>query len=109
MKTKEEILEDYGVTTNVDGNEYMKYGCTMNKIREAMEAYASERTGEYKEFMEWLVYKSHGNFNSRIKLHKYWNGTVNEWRSTVRMLIGMNWTDISIDELFDYWKKEVKK
>lgn len=62
-----------------------------------------------KEFVEWLSYKSHGNFDVRIELHKYWDGTVNEWRTVFRKFTGLIWEDITLDELFDYWQENINK
>ena len=61
------------------------------------------------EFVEWLAFKSHGNFNPRFELHKYWDGTVNEWRSVFRKLDGLIWEDITIAELYKFWKTEIDK
>lgn len=62
-----------------------------------------------KSFIEWLSYKSPGNFQERIELHKYWDGTINEWRSVFRVFDGLRWVDITIDELLDYWTKNIKE
>ena len=59
-----------------------------------------------REFVEWLAFKSHGNFKPRFDLHKYWDGTVNEWRSTFRKFSGIIWEDITLDELYEYWRLE---
>lgn len=61
-----------------------------------------------KEFVEWLAFKSHGNFNPRFLLHKYWDGTNNEWRTTFRTFDGMIWKDITLDELYEYWKTQIR-
>ena len=61
------------------------------------------------EFVEWLAFKSHGNFNPRFELHKYWDGTVNEWRSVFRKLDGLIWEDITIAELYEFWKTEIEQ
>lgn len=70
---------------------------------------ASEIAGMVKEFTEWLAFKSHGNFNPKFELHKYWDGTVNEWRTIFRKFDGLRWIDITIDELFDYWYDNIYK
>jgi len=41
-------------------------------------------------------------------LHKYWDGTVNEWRSTFRKFSGIIWEDITLDELYEYWRLEIE-
>jgi len=51
MRTKEEILIKYGVTITHDGNDYMKYGCTLNKIKLAMQEYASEQCQKRDELL----------------------------------------------------------
>ena len=49
MKSKEEILLSYGVSITQDGNDYMKYGCTLTKIKLAMQEYAEAQCKAYKE------------------------------------------------------------
>lgn len=61
-----------------------------------------------QKFVEWLAYKSHGNFNSKFDLHKYWDGTTNEWRAAFRQFTGMKWEDISIEDMFTYWFDNIK-
>ena len=59
------------------------------------------------EFVEWLVFKSQGNFKPKFELHKYWDGTINEWRSTFRKFTGLAWENITLDELYYYWITEI--
>jgi len=53
-KTPEEILYECGVSINHDGNDYMKYGATLNKIKEAMKAYASQLIMTDEEIIKML-------------------------------------------------------
>jgi hypothetical protein len=78
------------------------YGKTAKEI-------ASLYEGWYPgEFVEWLAFKSHGNFETKFELHKYWDGTVNEWRATFRKFTGLEWKDITLPDLFKYWKDNVE-
>ena len=78
-----------------------------NNCCDKVEEYAS-LNGYPEEFVEWLAFKSHGNFNPRFELHKYWDGTVNGWRSIFRKLDGLIWEDITITELYNYWLTNIK-
>src|SRR5574343_104188 len=69
---------------------------------------AKEISDHIKEFIEWLAFKSHGNFNPRFELHKYWDGTVNEFRSVFRQFTGLTWEDITLEELYIYWLTQIK-
>lgn len=69
---------------------------------------AREIAGMVQKFVEWLAYKSHGNFNSKFDLYKYWDGTTNEWRAAFRQFTGMKWEDISIEDMFTYWFDNIK-
>jgi hypothetical protein len=69
---------------------------------------ASEIADMVQKFVEWLAYKSHGNFNSKFDLYKYWDGTTNEWRAAFRQFTGMKWEDISIEDMFTYWFDNIK-
>jgi len=69
---------------------------------------AKEIADNFTRFVEWLAFKSHGNFNPRFELHKYWDGTVNEWKSVFRKLDGLIWEDITIAELYNYWQTEIR-
>lgn len=74
----------------------------------SLENIATEIADMGKDFTEWLAFKSHGNFNPKFELHKYWDGTVNEWRTIFRKFDGLRWIDITIDELFNYWYDNIK-
>ena len=70
---------------------------------------AREIADMVKAFTTWLAFKSHGNFNPKFELHKYWDGTINEWRAMFRKLDNFKWVEITIDELFDYWFDNIRK
>jgi hypothetical protein len=52
MKTKDEVLIAYGVSTIQDGNDYLKYGVTLNKIRLAMQDYSSNQCQKRDELIK---------------------------------------------------------
>ena len=101
LKKHRYMLNRHGTGTDV--NHYVIYEVSFDRIAKEIEAITYPR-----EFVEWLVFKMHGNYSPKFELHKYWNGTINEWRATFRKFMGLAWEDITIDELFDYWLNNVK-
>ena len=53
-QSAEEILENNGILVNVDGNEYLKYGITLNKIRKAMQEYRQQGMPTEEEIWDWI-------------------------------------------------------
>jgi hypothetical protein len=100
VKIKGEILR------NAEEEEWLWSG-EFDKVAEEIE---SEVKKDYyqKTFIEWLAFKSHCKFPHNIRLHKYWNGTINDYVVTFQECTGMVWEDRTLDELFDYWQKEIK-
>ena len=81
--TKDDVLKRYGVAINVDGNDYMKYGCTLNKIKLAMQEYADLY---HKEKLREELISFAGHRNEQHFL---------DWESKYM---------ISVDEINDYLK-----
>jgi hypothetical protein len=62
-----------------------------------------------KQFIEWLIYKSIYVTPHNITLHKFWNGTINEYQVVFRENTGVIWEDRTLDQIFEYWLNNIKK
>jgi predicted metal-binding transcription factor (methanogenesis marker protein 9) len=76
--TKDDVLKRYGVAINVDGNDYMKYGCTLNKIKLAMQEYADlyhkeKLREELIKFVKWYNRDFDESMSSTKIVDKYLN------------------------------------
>ncbi len=92
MKTAEEILEKWiGKTAYVMDKKYRQLFGEKEKLIKAMEEYAQERTKDMypKEFVEWIAY----------------NYIIEDF-NTLNDPFEPNGT---LDELFTYWKEQIKK